>query len=362
MPSDEIEDKPYVEGTLTKLQIFELYARAWLPVFTSSPNPIWKKLHLFDFFAGKGRDCNGVPGSPLRILSEVKAKSYDICTKALKVTVTVCDDKPDKIETLTKLVQDNNLAPSWLKFDPHAGDFPENFTNYLPILRDPDTACLVLLDQYGFKHVGSDVFQSLAACPCTDILFFISTQYLHRFKSHPSILKYMELEAIGDYYHGHRAVLDWYRSQIPKNLTYYLAAFSFKKGRNLYCVIFGSGHPKGMEQFLQVAWKMDPTSGEADYDLNRENFSDLAPYLELDIFQPKKKQIFEAALEKNIREGELNSESALYLYCLENGMLPTHATPVIKKLKTLGVISCDFTSPNLKSLKKPRAFSLQLNS
>lgn len=361
MRSNEIEDTPYVEGTLTKLQIFELYARAWLPVFTSSPNPIWKKLHLFDFFAGKGQDCNGVPGSPLRLLSEVKAKSGYICNKALKVTVTVCDDKPDKIETLTKLVQDNRLAPSWLEFDPRAGDFPENFANYLPILRDPNTACLVLLDQYGFKHVGTDVFQTLAACPRTDILFFISTQYLHRFKAHPSILKYMELEAIGDYYHAHRAVLDWYRTQVPKGQTYYLAAFSFKKGRNLYCVIFGSGNSKGMEQFLQVAWKMDPTSGEADYDLNRENFNDLAPYLEMDIFQPKKKQVFEAALEKGIREGDLQSEASLYLFCLENGMLPSHASPVLKKLKSQGVINCSFTSPNRASLKAPRPFSLRLN-
>jgi three-Cys-motif partner protein len=356
MRSDEIEDKPYAEGTLTKLQIFELYARAWLPVFTSSPNPIWKKLHLFDFFAGRGQDCNGIPGSPLRLLSEVKARSGDICRKHLKVTVTVCDDKPDKIEALSLLVQEKGLAPDWLQFDPHAGDFTENLPYYLPILADPKTACLVLLDQYGFKHVGADVFQRLAACPRTDILFFISTDYLHRFREHPAIRKYFELEKVGDHYHAHREVLNWYRSQIPRNQTYYLAAFSFKKGTNLYCVIFGSGHPKGMAQFLSVAWKMDPTSGEADYDLNRENFNDLAPYLGFEMFRPRKVQIFEAALEKGIRELSLTSETDLYLFCLENGMLPIHASPVIKRLRKDGVIACAFTSPRIDSLKSPRPF------
>lgn len=358
MRSDEIEEKPYAEGTLTKLQIFELYAQAWLPVFTSSPNPIWRKLHLFDFFAGKGQDCNGVPGSPLRLLSKVKANSGDICTKALKVTVTVCDDKADKIELLTKLVQDNHLAPGWLHFDPRAGDFSDNFLHYLSILRDERTACLVLIDQYGFKHVDSDVFRTLAGCPCTDVLFFISTHHLHRFSEHPTIQKYIRLEKAHDYYHAHRAILDWYRLQVPEGITYYLAPFSFKKGNNVYCVIFGSGNSKGMEQFLGVAWKMDKNNGEADYDLNREDFRELEPYLNLDMFQPKKKQVFEASLEKSIREGELSSESHLYLFCLQNGMLPSHATPVIKKLKDQGVVACDFTSPNRKSLRSPRAFSL----
>lgn len=358
MRSDEIEDTPYVEGTLTKLLIFELYARAWLPVFTSSPNPIWKKLHLFDFFAGKGQDCNGVPGSPLRLLKEVKARSGDICRKNLNVTVTVCDDKPAKIETLSRLVLENGLAPGWLTFDPHSGDFSENFSHYLSILNDSSTACLVLLDQYGFKHVGKDVFKRLSTCPTTDILIFISTQYLHRFNDHPTIRKYMELEKSGDHYHAHRAVLDWYRQQVPDGQKYYLAAFSFKKLGNVHCVIFGSGHHKGMEQFLQVAWRMDPKNGEADYDLNRENFSELAPYLNLDMFQPKKKQVFEAALEKGIRERALDTESKIYLFCLENGMLSSHASPVLKRLKTEHVIDCPFTSPNGDSLKSPRSFKI----
>lgn len=359
MRSDEIEDTPYEGGTLTKLQLFELYAQAWLPVFTSKPNPFWKKLHLFDFFAGKGQDCNGVPGSPLRLLASVRGRSGEICRKGLQVTVTVCDVNSTKVEALRNLVTELKLAPAWLNFDPHAGEFADNFAHYLPVLRDEKTACLVLIDQYGFKHVDSDVFRTLAGCPCTDVLFFISTHHLHRFSDHPTIQKYIRMERAGDYYHAHRAVLDWYRSQIPESVEYYLAPFSFKKGSNVYCVIFGTGHPKGMEQFLQVAWKMDPKSGEADYDLNRENFSDLAPYLGLNMFQPKKKQVFEAALEKGIREGELSSESALYLFCLENGMLLRHASPVIKKLKAQGVIACDFTSPNRNSLKTPRPFSLQ---
>jgi len=228
MPSEEIEHKPYSEGTLVKLDIFKLYTRAWLPVFTARPDPHWKRLHLFDFFA-----------------------------------------------------------------------------------------------------------------------------------DHPTIRKYMDLERAGDHYHAHRVILDWYRAQVPKGIEYYLAPFSFRKGGNIYSLIFGSGHPRGMEQFLSVAWQKDKLNGEADYDLNREDFSDIEPYLPmLDMFaKPRKKQIFEAAFEKAIREQQLTTETALYLFCLESGMLPSHASPVLSKLKKEGVIECTFVSPSRESLKKPRPFN-----
>jgi len=41
MPAADFHDKPFDEGTLTKLQIFELYAREWLPVFLSGKD-IWR--------------------------------------------------------------------------------------------------------------------------------------------------------------------------------------------------------------------------------------------------------------------------------------------------------------------------------
>ena len=359
MPAEEIEDKPFSEGTLTKLEIFQLYARAWLPVFTAKPDPFWKRLHLFDFFAGSGRDCDGVTGSTFRLLAEVSLRNNEIRQKHLQVTVTASDSDAGKVKSLSDYAEQNRLVPAGAKFDPQVGEFADMFARYLHVLRDGDTACLVLLDQYGFKEVDADVFAKLTACPTTDILFFVSTHYLHRFNDHPDVRRYMALERAGDYYHAHRVVLDWYRSQIPAGRDYYLAPFSFRKGSNVYCVIFGSGHPRGMEQFLSVAWQKDKLNGEADYDLNREDFNDIAPFLPMDMFEkPKKKQVFEASLEQAIRDGKLTAENDLYLYCIENGMLPGHAAPVLSKLKKEGVIACDFISPSRKSLKTPRPFKV----
>jgi three-Cys-motif partner protein len=103
MPGD-FHDKPFDEGTLTKLQIFQLYAREWLPVFLSKPSPKWKELHIFDFFAGPGTDANGVDGSPLRILRELRAaRSFQGFSK-VKVHAHFFDSKKHKIESLRRRI------------------------------------------------------------------------------------------------------------------------------------------------------------------------------------------------------------------------------------------------------------------
>src|SRR5262245_30873128 len=43
MPSGKFHKKPFDEGTLTKLSLFELYTREWLPVFLGQPTPTIKQ-------------------------------------------------------------------------------------------------------------------------------------------------------------------------------------------------------------------------------------------------------------------------------------------------------------------------------
>lgn len=139
-----------------------------------------------------------------------------------------------------------------------------------------------------------------------------------------------------------------------------LAPFSFRKGPNVYGIISGSGHPRGLEKFLSVAWQKDQLNGEADYDIEREDFREAEPFLNFDLFtRPKKTAVFESDLEKAICDRRVISKQDLYLFCLENGMLPKHAGPVLRKLKQLGVIECNFTSPRAESLRNPRPFHLR---
>ena len=77
-----LHDKPFDEGTLKKLEIFELYTTEWLPTFImSKAECIW----IFDFFAGTGYDINNEAGSPIRILRQIKNQIGNIYQKGTKV-------------------------------------------------------------------------------------------------------------------------------------------------------------------------------------------------------------------------------------------------------------------------------------
>lgn len=43
----DLHAKPFDEGTLKKLEIFELYTREWLPTFLMSE---YETIYIFDFF------------------------------------------------------------------------------------------------------------------------------------------------------------------------------------------------------------------------------------------------------------------------------------------------------------------------
>ncbi|HEY5778604.1 MAG TPA: hypothetical protein VIT00_07680 [Terrimicrobiaceae bacterium] len=50
----DFHKKPFDDGTVAKLELFQLYVREWLPVFLSSGDPRWREVHVFDLFAGPG--------------------------------------------------------------------------------------------------------------------------------------------------------------------------------------------------------------------------------------------------------------------------------------------------------------------
>lgn len=87
MAERDIHEKPFDEGTLAKLDLFRLYLREWLPVFISAKKIYWKTLNIYDFFSGPGQDINGVYGTPLIILEELKPYFPDIISKNLIVNL-----------------------------------------------------------------------------------------------------------------------------------------------------------------------------------------------------------------------------------------------------------------------------------
>ncbi|HUF48090.1 MAG TPA: three-Cys-motif partner protein TcmP [Vicinamibacterales bacterium] len=236
MAADRFHAKPFDEGTLTKLEIFELYTREWLPVFLSQLPPRWDEIHLFDFFSGPGQSPTGQPGSPLRLLSQVRTAASHPAWRDVKVHLHFFDADPECVATLRAHLTVPGVVPDGVDHEAEVLAFEAAFQRSLPILQRERAAKLVL-------------------------------------------------------------ILDYYRGLLPRAADYFLAPFSIKKNANIYGLIFGSGHPLGMDKFLQVAWKKDEIAGEADFDILGDRTAGL--------LTPTKLGGFEQELEDGLRTGSI---------------------------------------------------------
>lgn len=354
MSAHGFHEKAFDEGTLTKLELFELYTREWLPVFLAREDHAPADLHLFDFFAGPGTDSIGNLGSPLRtlrILDEYASAGFAGWGKS-RIHCHFFDASPRKVKLLKELIGAKWKGLANVSLDIQPLDFQASFARTKALLEDPKTAKLLFIDQFGVDSVTPDVFSLLRSFPRADFLFFISSNTLHRFREHPAIKQ--RIPPTDDYYHVHRAVLDYYRQLIPAATRYYLAPFSIKKASNIYGLIFGSAHPLGMDKFLSVAWRKDQINGEADFDINRDNLTE-SEYLPLgEMFRPKKVTEFEADLERSLLAGVAKNERDVFEICFAHGVTRQHAKPVLQRLISAKLVEAEFRVPDIKNLRDPR--------
>ena len=77
MNKKDINNKPFDEGTILKLDIFRDCFREWFPVFVH--NPAISHIFIYDMFAGSGKDSIGMDGSPLILLNEARGTEKQHC-------------------------------------------------------------------------------------------------------------------------------------------------------------------------------------------------------------------------------------------------------------------------------------------
>ncbi len=157
MAKKDLFQKPFDEGTIDKLEIFEDYFKEWLPVFISRKEIIWNKIQIFDFFAGEGKDINGVEGSPLRILNVLNQNKALILQSNVKINVIINEFEKEKYDLLIqnlKLIWDESIY----NVDFLNQDFSIVFNKYYESSRQ--TANFLFLDQNGIKQITEGCLQS----------------------------------------------------------------------------------------------------------------------------------------------------------------------------------------------------------
>lgn len=341
MEMDDFHDSEFDESTLLKLDIFGGYIKEWLPVFLSKRT--YPEIHIYDFFCGAGSDAKGRPGSPIRILDELDEYVMSSPTSSeVSVHIHFNDSSEKKISRLQSIVAQR---PSTWTIDYTCLDFSEAFERGKRILCSPRAAKLIILDQFGVKEVSEKVFGDLISLPTTDMLFFLSSSYIRRFYREPSIRKYLPMDeeqfSAVPHKEVHRYICkNFYRKLIPTGFDYYVAPFSIRKGggSNIYGIIFGSSRLLGLDKFLQVCWKNDEATGEANYNIDDDIVRDgqLSLLAEFDVV--KKHDRFEKDLIELVCTGPVDNRQ-MYQFTLENGFLPKHLKAILNRLQKSGQIA-----------------------
>jgi three-Cys-motif partner protein len=189
MPAGDFYSKPFDSGTLTKLRIFELYAQEWIPVFLSRDEPPFPEVHIFDFFAGPGKDSAGAHWSPLRILNHLRNYQKQELAGWAKVRVVAhfFDRDAKKTAKLATVIDKEGWNVPGVTLDLQAIEFKDALRVHQSTLNNPGAAKLLIIDQCGVDEVSDDVFKQLIRLPTTDFIFFLSSSTLNRFRDDPAI-------------------------------------------------------------------------------------------------------------------------------------------------------------------------------
>lgn len=264
--------KPYDEGTINKLEIFEKYVESWLPTFIMQSSI--SEINIVDFFAGLGYDSNNIPGSPIRILQTIDKFFGKLMKYNTIINLYLNEFKTDKFKNLQKncnaYLEENSRSKRFVRIQYFNKDFNAIYKEI--IIKTRNKPNLYILDQSGIKFTNQKNFNTLLTLKKTDFLFFISSSFFRRFNKEDESNRHLDIneDALksNPYKFIHRTVIEEYRSLIPTNSKLRIFPFSIKKNANIYGIIFGSKHILGVEKFLKIAWDKNKINGEADYDID----------------------------------------------------------------------------------------------
>jgi three-Cys-motif partner protein len=346
MSVKNLHEKPFDEGTIVKLELFEEYAKEWLPTFIMSP---YKEVWIFDFFAGTGYDIAGTAGSSIRLLQQIKNQIGNIFQQKIKINVCFNEFENDKynelVESCNRYLDNNKDVQRAINVVYRNCDFNELFPKCLETIKKFPS--LVYLDQNGIKFIAEKFILDLEKTNTTDFLYYISSSYFWRFgntKAFKDVIDIdMEKVKQNPYKYIHVAILNHLKSNLPHNSGLSLYPFTIKKQSGVYGVIFGAKHKRAVDKFLKTVWDMNKLNGAANFDIDDDNSKQ-----QLDLFEgkkPNKIESFSKMLREKVLNGLLRTNAEIYNFAIEEGHIAQHAVDEIKKMKKEGLIDYAEKSP-----------------
>lgn len=343
MPTIDHHKKSFDSGTLFKLEIFESYAKEWIPVFLKSK---FESVQIIDFFAGPGYDKSGIEGSPLRFIRQLNSYKSLIESSNTKIKLILNEKIKSKYDTLVPAVEH---ALSLYKLDDLMQldieitnlTFEKAYNKFSPAI--DKIPSLVYLDQNGVKYTADPYFSDLCKTKRTDFIYFISSGHVNRLAKTKGFKKALNVDpttiAETGYKYIHKTVVEGLKSKLPVGSKVKLYPYSIRKdNHSIHGIAFGASHPLAIEKFLRIAWNKDKITGDSNYQFRSSDSNQMPLFSDLAITSTKIHE-FQKKVRALMLDGALKTNLDVKELCSENGMLSSHAKPVLETMKKEGSIT-----------------------
>ena len=336
MSPKDINKGNFSEETLLKLDIFENYTRAWLPIFLSCQ--YYGCINICDFFSGSGYDLEGIPGSSIRIVDILNEYSDLIISNKCKINIIFNDKIKKKYHELKQHVENelNKELNQIINIEITNQNFSSLF-NSEKIQRMKNQSNLFFIDQYGFSRFTIKELLIIEKYSRTDFIVFSSSSFIKRFfkvdfvkKRFPDLDYEKVLKTPANKIHD--LIVNYYKSKLPYGSKIVLYPFTIKKRANYHGLIFGTKHIKGIELFLDITWKKNPENGLSN--ISKLKNQDSCQGLLFNEYDQNPLLIdFKKSLQQKIWNSNNMTNKELYIYTLKSGFPIKHTTNLLRELK-----------------------------
>ncbi len=249
---------PLLPHTEAKHDILRYHLRAWFPILGRS----FSRLQYIDGFAGPGEYEGGEPGSPIIALREVATHSYlpRFVSARKRIDFLFVDNNPAHMRHLRGKVAETR-SPDAFGIDTQDGDFESVLRTLLDDVeagRRQMSPTLAFVDPFGSSGFSMELMAQLAAFRGVDVLINLNhVDFVHW------ILPDSSKHGVADSLYGsgrwRPALCMSGRERASFLVTEYEDALREVgwRGANFemvnmnnqtqYYLVFGTGHPKGME-------------------------------------------------------------------------------------------------------------------
>ncbi len=332
----QFHETSFDQPTLDKLALFEASFTRWLAVAANNKD-FNGPIQIFDLFSGPGCDAGGIPGSPLIICKVIASFSKMLIENSKKIVLVFNDKCEKKIAELEAKLESYNFLEVPVDVQFHNSEFKDLIGGLIPRLKVEKSFNYVFLDQFGVDEVNDSLFKILYSIPRVDLLFFIAASFLTRFGTtkYFTSVGFIEAEKLRNLpsHELLRGIAGKFKKLVPKDKDYFMAPFSLKKGANVYGLIFGSSHIKGLIQFNEACWKVSKLTGNTNWVTKDEKHleSEQQSYFD-NVNQTNRLSMFEKEMEKEILNKHLCDNLDIFYFTVIRGFKLKHAKDLWKKL------------------------------